>query len=679
MTARRVRESRPRVAAVVAGSPRWWLAAAAAVVVLGATGPLLGEQGQTPGPPWMSVALAVSFTPLAWFVLRRAPDHPLGWLMAATGLSATLATLAVCWSALPVVAWFSQWLWWPPMALIPLMLLGFPDGSLLSRRWRALVVVLVALSLVATVALAVAALLAPQTLLSTVGQPLPSIARRMLQVAVWAIAGVLLGTIGVFVALVLRWRRARRQERSQLVCLAPAAILLVVGVVMATMNVPGGWLPAVVALPIGITLAILQFSLLDLDLYVHRGLVWVVMIGIAVSIYALVVTGLEGLIGEHGSRTANLVAAAACAAALLPAERAAQRGVRRLVYGHRDDGYEVLTRVGRQIEAVRDPLEVLPRFVTTLVDTLRVPYAAVALTATGGEEPLVVAHGRRTGGDQERYPMVAHGVEVGALLVEPRRPGTRFSAAETRLLQGLARQAGFAAEASHTALELQRARERLVLAREEERRRIRRDLHDGVASALAGAQMLVVAARAAVPTEGRAPALLDTLGQDLTVCTEEVRSLIDGLRPAVLDAGLAPALTEVIRRMSASVPVEGSVPVALTTAGDLDDLPAAVEVVAYRMVTEALTNVVKHARASQAWVDVVRDDDLLIVRVRDDGVGLSGSAAPDARGGVGLASLRTRVEEVGGRFSTEPVELQPTQVGLCCQAVMPLTPGTRMP
>ncbi|HEY5785031.1 MAG TPA: histidine kinase [Microlunatus sp.] len=650
---------------VLAGSPRWWLLAVAGVVLLAATGRLLGEQGQTPGPVWMSVALAVSFTPLAWFVLRRAPGHPLGRLMAVTGLAATAATLAVCWSAFAPIAWLSQWLWWPPIALIPLTLLVFPDGRLLSSRWRILVVVLVVLAGVASVALALAALLAPQTLLSTVGRPLPPYARSMVRVALVAIGGVQLATVAVFVALVMRWRRAGSQERRQLVCLAPAAVLLVVGVVLATLNVPGGWIPAVAALPLGITLAILEYSLWDLDLYVHRGLVWIVLIGVAVAVYAVVVTGLERLV-DPGSPTVTLVAAGACAVALLPAERLAQRGLSRLVYGRRDDGYAVLMGVARHIEAVRDPLEVLPRFTATLVQTLRVPYAAIALIADPGDEPLVIGHGRRTGGEPQRFAMVAHGVPVGELLVEPRRPGTRFTAAENQLLQGLARHAAVAAEACRHALDLQRARERLVLAREEERRRLRHDLHDGVASALVGAQMLVVASQSAVPEDGRAAELLATLGRDLTVCTEEVRSLIDGLRPAVLDAGLAPALQDLVHRLSESLPVT------LEIVGDLDDLPAAVEVVTYRMVTESLGNVIKHARGSRSWVDLVREDETLTVRVRDDGVGLGGAAPPDSRGGVGLSSIRSRVEEVGGRFSTEPVP-----VGVCCQAILPLPARTR--
>lgn len=260
--------------------------------------------------------------------------------------------------------------------------------------------------------------------------------------------------------------------------------------------------------------------------------------------------------------------------------------------------------------------------------------------------------------------MVAHGVPVGELLVEPRRPGTRFTPAENQLLQGLARHAGVAAEACRHALDLQRARERLVLAREEERRRLRRDLHDGVGSALVGAQMLVVAAQAAVPVDGRAASLLETLSQDLTVCTDEVRSLIDGLRPAVLDAGLAPALHDLARRMSESLPV------VVTCSADLAELPAAVEVVAYRVVTEALSNVIKHAHATRATVELVRDHDELTVRVSDDGTGPLAAGPTDVRGGVGLVSIRSRVDEVGGRFSVDT-----GAGGLCCQAVLPLYPG----
>jgi signal transduction histidine kinase len=261
--------------------------------------------------------------------------------------------------------------------------------------------------------------------------------------------------------------------------------------------------------------------------------------------------------------------------------------------------------------------------------------------------------------------MVAHGVLIGELQVQPRRPGARFSASETHLLRGLALQAGVAAEACRSTLELQRARERLVLAREEERRRLRRDLHDGVASALVGARMIAAAAQSAAPADTQAPVLLETLGHELTVCTEEVRDLIDGLRPAVLDAGLSEALRQAVRRVPEPLSVD------LRIEGEIDDLPAALEVVTLRVVTEALTNVVKHAGASRAWVSVVSDSDVLTLEVTDDGIGLADAvharANADTRSGVGLMSIRSRVEEVGGYLAIEDAG-----PGLCCRAVLPV-------
>jgi signal transduction histidine kinase len=622
---------------------------------------LLDQGGLTPGPVLMSVACAVCFTPLALFVLRRVPGHPLGRLMLLSGVSATLATLAVCWSAYTGAAWVSQWLWWPPIAVIPAMLLIFPDGHLPSPRWRGLAVGLLGCAAVAAAALALGALVAPRTLLSTVGEPLSHAARLSVQVALVAIGGVLVATVGVLAALIRRWRAAATLERRQLACLVPVAGLLVVGVVMDTVGVPGGWVLAVVALPLGFTFAILQFRLFDLDLYINRGLVWIVLTALAVLIFAVTVTGFDRLFGADRSTSATIVAATVLAAGLLPAERFVQRWLNQLIFGRRGDPYGVLMRVGRHIEAVRDPLEVLPRFTATLVETMRVPYVAIALPASPGVEAIRVEHGRRTGQEPQRFAMVAHGVAVGDLLVETRRPGARFSAAEDRLLQGLAGQAAVAAEACRATMDLQRARERLVLAREEERRRLRRDLHDGVASTLVGARMLTAAALIALPPDGAAPDLLNTLAEDLANCTDEVRDLIDGLRPAVLDGGLTAALEDVIRRVSGSLTAE------LSTYGDLGNLPAAVEVVALRTVTEALTNVVKHAQSSWAGVELVRDDDTLTLTVRDTGVGFVACAAStDTRGGVGVVSIRSRVEEVGGHFSI--VNMSP---GTCIVAQLP--------
>jgi signal transduction histidine kinase len=639
---------------------------AAALVALAVAGTLLGQRGASPGPIGMTVALALSFGPLGIFVLRRLPGQLLGRLMISCGLTAAVAAVAVCWSALLVPAWLSQWLWVPPLALIPFMLLRFPDGSLPSPRWRFVERLLGGAAGLAVLSLAVAATQAPRTLLTSLDAPPSAFSQILVWVALAAVAGIAIGALAVGVGVATRWRTASSLERRQLACLLPSALLLVVGAVLDFVNVPGGWLAAVAALPLGLTLAILQYRLYDLDLFIHRGVVWLVLTTLAVAVYAVAVGLGERLLAGRGSFSLAVVAGALVAAILLPAERLVQRAVGRLLFGSRDDPYAVLTQVGRHIEALTDPLAVLPRFAATLVTELRVPYAAMVLHSTSNDSELVVEHGRRVS-DPDRFPMRAHGVEVGELLVAHRRPGERFSAAETRLLHDLAGQAALAAEACRSTLEIQRARERLVFAREEERRRLRRDLHDGVASGLVGARMLATAVRNGVPPDGSASGLLDRLTADLDSCTEEVRDLVDGLRPAALDRGLAAALEDLIARHPESGPE-----LSLQLDGDMSDLPAAVEVVAYRIVTEAVTNLIKHARATGATVRLVAQHEQLMIIVEDDGAGLPADPHPssDARHGVGLASIRSRVEEVGGELT-----ITSSSVGTQLRATLP-TPST---
>jgi signal transduction histidine kinase len=397
----------------------------------------------------------------------------------------------------------------------------------------------------------------------------------------------------------------------------------------------------------------------DLDLYVHRGVVWLVLTVLAVVVYAGAVTALGNAFSGLGG-TVPLIAGAAVAAVLAPAYRLTQRGVSRLLYGRRDEPYAVMSSVGRRARAAGDPLAVLPEITTAVVDGLRVPYAAVQVITDDGR-PVTAAEAGRWAGEPERFPMVAHGRPVGELLAAARRPGERFTAGETALLRDLADQAALAAEAGRSAVALQQARDRLVLAREEERRRLRRDLHDGVGSALAGARMLTEVVRRTVSDEA-AGALLATLAADLEACSGEVRELIDGLRPAALDRGLAPALTDLVGRYADRVPV------ALGTDGLDDDLPAAVEVATYRVVAEALTNVAKHAHAHHAEVTVRRDARHLEVRVYDDGVGF-GAGDPAPGTGVGLTSIRSRADELGGRCT-----IRSGASGTTVELLLPLQP-----
>jgi len=629
------------------------------VVLLGVGGVLTGHTAPDANPAAMPVALAAGFTPLGVFVLRRRPGHPVGRLMLAAGLMASVAALSVAWSTWLPAAWLSQWAWWPPLGAVPILLLLVPDGRLPSPRWWPLATALVGAAGVATAALVAAAIGEPTTLLSDAELAPGPVVRLLLDVALLAWIATAAASLGVLAALVVRWRAAGPLERGQLACLLPVLVLLGVAVALDWVDVPYGWVPAAVGLPLGLTLAVLLYRFEDLDLYVHRGVVWLVLTSGAVVVYAATVTVLGQVFTGLGGAV-PLLAAAAVAAVLAPAHWLAQRAVGRLLYGRRDEPYAVMSTVGRRARAAGDPLAVLPEITTAVVDGLRVPYAAVRVTADDGHPTTAAEHGRWAG-EPARFPMVAHGRPVGELLAAPRRPGERFTAGETALLRDLADQAALAAEGGRSAVDLQRARDRLVLAREEERRRLRRDLHDGVGSALAGARMLTDVVRRTV-VDDAAGALLATLAADLEACSAEVRELIDGLRPAALDRGLEPALTDLVERFADRVPV------ALGTDGLDGELPAAVEVVTYRVVAEALTNVAKHAHARSAAVTVRRDARHLEVRVSDDGVGFGGTD-PGPGTGVGLTSIRSRADELGGRCA-----IRSGMTGTTVELLLPLQP-----
>jgi signal transduction histidine kinase len=206
---------------------------------------------------------------------------------------------------------------------------------------------------------------------------------------------------------------------------------------------------------------------------------------------------------------------------------------------------------------------------------------------------------------------------------------------------------GVAAHNVHLNADLRQSREQLVAAREEERRRLRRDLHDGLGPQLASQTLTLTAARQLLRADpAAADALLAQAVGHAQDAITDIRRVVYGLRPPALDdLGLASALREQVERYQSS-----GVAFTLTAPGQLPPLPAAVEVAAYYIAHEGLTNVVRHARAQHCRLNLCLEPNgssapaALIVEIADDGVGLP----PDVRTGVGLASMRERAEEVGG-------------------------------
>jgi signal transduction histidine kinase len=250
-------------------------------------------------------------------------------------------------------------------------------------------------------------------------------------------------------------------------------------------------------------------------------------------------------------------------------------------------------------------------------------------------------------------PLVYQGEPTGELVLSLGANRAELSPADQRLLADLTRQAAAAAHSVVVTTQLQRSRERLVSVIEEERRRLRRDLHDGLGPALAAQTLKAGSARALFTRDPeRAQALLEELEVDAQTAMADVRRLVYNLRPPALDElGLAGAIRQTAATHAGAMRMTVELP------DELPPLPAAVELAAYRIAQEALTNVTRHARAGLCLLRLTVNEDLKL-EVIDNGIGL-GKAGPP---GVGISSIRERAAELGGTSSIGPGRSSGTRV-----------------
>jgi signal transduction histidine kinase len=318
------------------------------------------------------------------------------------------------------------------------------------------------------------------------------------------------------------------------------------------------------------------------------------------------------------------------------------------MYGDRDDPATVLAQLSQRFESVLAPDSVLQTIVETLVQTLRLPYAAISIFSLQ-EEPSIISCFGLAPAEVVHLPLTYQTERVGELILAPRAPGESFSATDLNLLAIIAGQAGIAVHNLRLTNDLQRSREKLVTAQEEERRRLRRDLHDGVGPTLASFSQRLDAAADLVSNDPRASVeLLKELKGQVKGTVAEIRRLVYALRPPVLDEfGLVSAIREHV------VPYTG--PNGLSISFDVTEpmppLPAAVEVAAYRILLEAFTNIVHHAQATRCHIKLILTDNSLLLEVSDDGKGLS----TKARAGIGTASMRERAAELGGECTIQTI------------------------
>jgi signal transduction histidine kinase len=615
--------------------------------------------------------ILVVFPLVGALVASRHPRNAVGWIFITVGLIYSLSVLAETYAHLGLlrdpdlhlrehaprpdplplaaeVAWLSLWSWFPSLiGLVVFIPLLFPDGRPPSPRWRWVGWAAVLGFAVMFVSSAGAAWPLRGPILLGDVEALPEL-RWTLYPAVVGVSMVGLAAVGSVASLVVRFRRSRGVERQQLKWFVfAAAILLVAAVNAFTPWTAPEWVltVAIQGIAVAAGIAILKYRLYDIDVVINRSLVYAALTALVVAVYVSVVAVLGRLFQPRGLGTA-VVATGLVAVLFNPLRERLQRGVNRLMYGERHDPYAALSRLGRSLEASISPGEVLPTVTETVAQALRAPYVAVELRRDGGFE-LASSYGRPVEESME-VPLTYQGETVGRLVVGTRSPGERFSAADIRLLEDLARQAGVATHAVRLTTDLQRSRERLVVAREEERRRLRRDLHDGLGPTLAAVALQAETVRSLLREDpAAADALLAKLKEETQSAITGIRRIVYDLRPPALDElGLVGALREEGSRFAAN---GGPLVVSVECGEELPPLPAAVEVAAYRIALEAITNAARHSGASRCVVRIASNGGL-DVEVRDDGRGLPA----DFRPGVGLTSMRERVAELGGTFTVEP-------------------------
>jgi two-component system, NarL family, sensor kinase len=637
-----------------------------------------------------SVADGLAFATLGALIVSRARERRIGWLYCAMGLVwATdyftgvyaITALLVAPGSLPVglaFAWIQTWTWVVAIGLGAIFLpLLYPTGRLLSRRWRPVAVFAIGLLGGGIILVAVAPGPLGNYLLDfqvSTANPLgiAALGPVYTDIAPIAMLLLLLLTLLAGASLLLRLRRSRGDEREQLKWFA--YVIAVGAAQFVTVNLLSSYFPseevtltveaatnlvgpfAGACLPLLTGLAILKYRLYDIDRLINRTLVYGALTACVVGVYVLVVGALGVIFQARAGILASLLATGVVALLFQPLRGRAQRSVNRLLYGERDEPYAVVTRLSRRLEGTLAPEAVLPTIVDTIARALKLPYVAISLRQENAF--AVVAHYGAPLDPALILPLSYQGEVVGQLLLTARATGEALTAADRHLLDELARHAGLAAHAVQLTADLQRSRGRLVTAREEERRRLRRDLHDGLGSALTSVAFQLDAACNLLDDDPRAARalLMDVKGQTQATIAD-IRHLVYNLRPPILDEwGLVAALREQVAQYQLN-----QVQVTVDAPEALPALPAAVEVAAYRIALEGLSNVIRHAAASRCVLRLDLTDEALILDVQDNGRGL----LADYHAGVGVSAMRERAAELGGSCVIENMGTGGARVYAC--------------
>lgn len=609
---------------------------------------------------WMLVPLATGYPLAGAIILTSRPGHSIGRMMLGVGLAAGLAAAAHAYATQTIVlkpgslpfataaAWVGTWVWvLSGMPAMTILLLLFPNGRLCSRRWRPVM----AVSVLAIACAAVGFGLAPGRLsdFPSVHNPFGIAALRpvteLLQTAFFPL--LLVALVGAVASLVVRWRRADFDERQRLDLVLAAMVVFVVVVIVAGMlRLPLALsatvqVAATLLVPAAIVIGVLRRQLFEIRLIVKPSLVYAALTASVLGMYIAVVQAI-GRLG--GGLVGPVVATGVVAVAFEPLHRRLHRGVDRLLHGDRADPTVAVSRLVGYLTASSSPDALLVAAAAGVGEALQVP--GVRVTAVVDDRVVGEAEWGTFQTEVEQVSVHFYENLVGYLEVTRRESQRVPNRADDRVVSLLLPHVATAMHLVGITADLNAAREQAVRVREEERRRIRRDLHDGLGPVLAGLGLSLEGVSDLVESDPeRAREFLCELAESVHATIADVRRLVYELRPPALDdLGLLGALRQHISSIARH---PGDVVVTVDAPDELPELPAAVEVAIFRIAMEALTNVERHAYAQRCTVRLKLDEEIELT-VEDDGVGINGHAC-----GVGIPSMRERVLELNGRWSLD--------------------------
>lgn len=653
---------------------------AAACLVAAATGLGFALAGDQP-VPWRFLLIPALWAVPAALIAAARPRAVLGWVNLAVAVILALVGLLRAWlpsgvaehpHAATLAVWFVDR---GGAVLVPAITLGLlllPDSRLPGRRWRIPVIGAVAVQvlLVALWSLSDTAVGAADSewaaSVATRANPfgfLPAEAAELADRLVWLLQ---LPLVLCVLALAVRLLRSTGAERQGLAALL-LGVGVLVGVMLAGHSVLGPWsdlvdVLAALFLSVLLVAAVLRRHLDGVVLVVHHAFVLTVLAAAVVGLYVVVVASVAAA-GPELSRFEAGVVAALAALAVNPLRHRLMRWVDRLMHGDRRDPFAAVSRLAESAHRAPSVVDVLERVRESVSVSLRTP--DVRVQAFGVARPDSPPPSLLRPARQVEVPMLAGERQVGSITVWPQL-GRRLGADECRLLEDLGRHAGIAVDAVHLAEQLARHHRAVVTVREEERRRLGRELHDELGPTVAGLSMQLGALRPLVHAE---PAVVVARLARLEAAAVEavgaVRRAAHALRPPALDqVGLGRALLQVAESLDLVVSEY------LVEHGPL---PAAVELAAYRIASEALTNVSRHAGSRNVRLGLREISGELVVTIQDDGHGALSVPPGGPAGGLGLSTMRERAEELGGTFSMQTSG----DTGSLVTATLPLAPVDR--